>query len=358
MAMKLNNRELESLGFDEWFQKDGFNNPHPDFSLARIVEVNKGNFRAADGLHEMLAELSGKFLFATETSADFPTVGDWVVIQALDNHSLAIIHDILPRKTVLKRKEPGKKIDFQLIAANIDYGLVMQSADALNLNGLERYLVMLNESGIVPIIVLNKIDLLPSSKLAEVQNQIATLHTRYALISAMVDRGMEALSCELESRKTYCLLGPSGVGKTSLLNRLLGVDLLSVNEVREKDGKGRHTTVRRQLIRLESGSIFIDTPGMRELGNFEIADGLEQTFEEIVLYGAKCRFRDCTHTHEKGCAVIEAVEQGKIATERYQNYLKLKKESEFYELSYLEKRKKDKAFGKMVKNYKRLKTKQ
>ena len=348
------NSKLESLGYDEWFHKACSDYIHDDFSLARIVEVNKGNFRVADGLHEMLAELSGRFLFATKDRSDFPTVGDWVVIQALDNYSLAVIHHILPRKTLLKRKEPGRRVDFQLIASNIDYGLVVQSANAFNPNCLERYLVMLNESGILPIVVLSKIDLLSSSELSELQERIIKLSARYMLISNITDGGIKALSDELEARKTYCLLGPSGVGKTTLINRLLGESLYRVNEVREKDGRGRHTTARRQLIRLESGSIFIDTPGMRELGNFEIAEGIEQTFEYISFYGTKCRFRDCTHVHEKGCAVIEAVEQGVIDAERYQNYLKIRKESVFYEMSYFEKRKKDKSFGKMVKNYKKL----
>ena len=167
-------------------------------------------------------------------------------------------------------------------------------------------------------------------------------------------RNVSTLSYELEPHKTYCLLGPSGTGKTSLLNKLLGEELLRVNEVREKDGKGRHTTVRRQLICLDCGSIFIDTPGMRELGNFEIASGIEQTFKSISLYAKTCRFSDCTHIHEKGCAVLKAVEQGKIDIERYRNYLKLNKEAEFYEMSYSEKHKKDKAFGKMVKNYKKM----
>jgi ribosome biogenesis GTPase len=357
MEKQLITNGLESLGYDEWFQDVSSEFIHDEFSLARIVEVNKGNFRVADGRHEMLAELSGKFMFATTDRTDFPTVGDWVVIQALDNFSLAIIHDILPRKTVLRRKEPGKNVEFQLIAANIDYGLVVQSADALNLNSLERYLVMLHESRIQPIVVLSKIDLLTAEELTQIKVKISNFSGRYVLISNIAERGIETLSNALEPRKTYCLLGPSGVGKTSLLNRLLGEDLFRVNEVREKDGRGRHTTVRRQLTCLDSGSIFIDTPGMRELGNFEIAAGIEQTFEEISSFSAKCRFRDCTHTHEEGCAIIEAVGTGIIDAERYQNFLKIKKESEFYGMSYLEKHKKDKAFGKMVKNYKKLKRK-
>lgn len=351
----MNNSGLEHLGFDEWFREVGSGFIKSEFSFARVVEVNKNSFRVADGEHEMQAELSGKFMFDAEDSTDFPTVGDWVVAQALDGGLSAIIHNVLPRKTLLKRKAAGKRVEFQLIASNIDYGLVVQSADSVNLNSLERYLVMLNESGIQPIIVLSKIDLLSASELTEIQNLILKLGARYVLISNIAERGIEALSRELEQRKTYCLLGPSGVGKTSLLNRLIGDDLFRVSEVREKDGRGRHTTVRRQLISLESGSIFIDTPGMRELGNFEVASGMEQTFEEIYSYGTNCRFRDCTHTHEEGCAVIEAVGKGKIDNERYQNYLKLKKESEFYEMSYLEKRKKDKAFGKIVKNYKKMK---
>lgn len=168
---------------------------------------------------------------------------------------------------------------------------------------------------------------------------------------------MDDLKENIITGKTYCLLGQSGVGKSSLLNNLLEANLLKVGEVREKDGRGRHTTVRRQLVCLSSGSLFIDTPGIRELGNFQISQGLEQTFDDFSAYSPWCRFTDCSHTHEQGCAVIAAVKEDEIAKDRYENFLKLRKESEFYDMSYQQRRSKDMSFGKMVKNYKKMRGK-
>jgi ribosome biogenesis GTPase / thiamine phosphate phosphatase len=348
---------LEKLGYDSWMQNsDAFGMPD-DFCPARVVEVNRNGYMVATGEAEMAAELSGKFMFDAKAALDFPTVGDWVAVQTFNENTLAIVHSVLPRRTLLKRKEPGKRIDFQLIAANIDYGLVMQSACDPNFNLLDRYFVMLNEAGIQPIAVFSKTDLATPEELEKLRENMDRLGCRHVLISNVAEGGTGDLARTLESGKTYCLLGQSGVGKTSLLNRFLGAETLKVGEVREKDGKGRHTTARRQLICLESGGIFIDTPGIRELGNFDIGHGLEETFKEFTGFASACRYRDCTHTHEQGCAVIAAVESGDIDESRYRNYLKLKKESEFYDMSYQERRKKDKAFGKMVKNYKKLKAK-
>jgi ribosome biogenesis GTPase len=348
---------LEQLGYDEWFHNKSIEFLKDDFSIARIVEVNKNNYRVSNGFYDIFAELSGKFLYNIENGIGYPTVGDWVVIQYFDNNSLAIIHHIVPRKSLLKRKDPGKEVEFQLIAANIDFAFIMQSADFnFNLNRLERYLVMVNESKIQPIVVLSKTDLISHNDLAEINVYMKRFNNKYLFLqtSNVTGEGIESLQKELQPSKTYCLLGSSGVGKTTLLNKLIGEDLFEVKEVREKDSKGRHTTSRRQLIRLESGSIFIDTPGMRELGNFAVDIGLDETFDDIVSYSRQCRFKDCTHIHEEGCAVKEAVEQGLIDDDRYNNFLKIQKEASHYEMSYFEKRRKDKAFGKMMKNYKKL----
>lgn len=348
---------LKQLGYDEWFDAASQKYRDANIATARVVEVNRNNYKVSDGRHEMMAELSGKFLFNIENSLDYPTVGDWVGVQCFDNDTLAIIHHLLPRKSLLKRKDPGKATEFQLIAANIDYALIMQSADAnFNMNRLERYFVMVNESAIQPMVVLSKTDLISEAELASIREQLDRFNQKYLFlpISNVTDDGIAILEKELLPEKTYCLLGSSGVGKTTLLNNLLGERRFDVNEVREKDSRGRHTTTRRQLIRIQSGSIFIDTPGMRELGNYGVDTGLEETFAEIVACSSQCRFKDCTHTHEEGCAVKEAVAQGTIESDRYHNFLKIQKESAYYEMSSLDKRKRDKSFGKMMKNYKKM----
>ena len=348
---------LEQLGFDVWFQDQSKEILADHLSVARIIEVNKSNYQVSDGQHDIYAEVSGKFMFQSDHSLHYPAVGDWVAVQTFDDDTLAIIHHILPRKSLLKRKDPGKAVEFQLIAANIDVAFIMQAVDAnFNLNRLERYLVMINESKIQPIIVFSKTDLVSSAELSEVSDRMKRFDNKYLFlpISNLTGSGIQALQATLQPGKTYCLLGSSGVGKTTLLNNLLGEQLLEVNEVRDKDGKGRHTTSRRQLVRLGSGSIFIDTPGMRELGNIAVDSGLQETFDEITSYGTQCRFKDCTHVHEEGCAVKRAVEQGHIDKDRYENYLKIQKESAFYEMSFLDKKKRDKQFGKIVKNYKKM----
>jgi len=327
-----------------------------DYQIVRVIAVNKNSFVVSNGRNDMYAELTGKYLFNLESPMDFPTVGDWVYVQIFDDDSLAIIHDILPRQSLLKRKTSGKKIEYQLIAANIDTAIIMQSLDSnFNLRRLERYMVMVNESNITPVIFLSKSDLISSE---EIESK------KYDIHKIMPDIKIEAFSnhnladieyirAHFTPSKTYCLLGSSGVGKTTLLNNLISQELYKTQPIREKDGRGRHTTTRRELIVLENGAIVVDNPGMRELGIISVESGLDNTFDEIAELSNQCRYTDCTHTIEQGCAVLKEVAEGRISNERYQNYIKMYKESLYNEMSYIEKRQKDKKFGKFMHTYKK-----
>ena len=344
-------KELENLGFDEWFQNQLQSYENDDFHPARIVQVNKDNYLIRNEKNEIKAEITGKLLFNAD-SESMPAVGDWVLVQYFDDETLAIIHDILPRKSILKRKTAGKNIDFQILATNIDTAFIVQSLDTnFNLRRLERYLVMIHESKINPVVLLSKSDLINESELNGNVEEIKKINASIKIIpfSNINQAGLESIIQLLEPAKTYCLLGSSGVGKTSLLNKLIGEEKYDVKSIREKDNRGRHTTTRRQLTFLENGSMIIDTPGLRELGLFNMDEGISQTFDEIESLAQNCQFKDCTHTHEKRCAVKKAVDNNEIDEKRYNNFLKIQKESAFFEMSYLEKRQRDKEFGKMVK---------
>lgn len=348
--------ELKDLGFTDWF-KDQFTAPQqPDHGLARVVAVDKEKYRIRNQLAEIPAEIAGKIMFTAGSNLDFPAVGDWVQVQYVDKGSFAIIHEILPRISVLKRKTAGKKIDYQLIAANIDIAFITQSLDVdFNLPRLERYLTMVNESNIQPVILLSKSDLVSSDEIEQKILEIKNLNAHYKVIafSNKNDRGLDDIRRTLKTGVTYCLLGSSGVGKTTLLNKLIGAEVFTTGVVRKKDGKGRHVTARRQLTILEQGGMIIDTPGMRELGNISVDKGLQETFKDIMTLSQKCRFQNCTHTNEPGCSVLEAVKNGQLSAKRHQNYLKIRKESEYYEMSYLERRKRNKKLGKFIKQAKK-----
>jgi ribosome biogenesis GTPase len=276
-------------------------------------------------------------------------------VQYHNNDAAAIIHEVFPRKTFLRRKTAGEKVDFQMIAANIDVAFIVQSCHFdFNVRRMDRYLVMAADGGVESIVVLTKTDLIAPEELEQKFAAIrsSTITARVLALSNITGIGFDQFQQVLVSGRTYCLLGSSGVGKTTLINRLIGQDAFDTKAV-SGTGEGIHTTAHRHLIVLNQGSMLIDTPGMRELGLLGVSEGVNQGFHEILRLSLDCRYPNCSHTQEPGCAVRAAVTSGVLNEDRYSSYLKLKKESEYHELSYLEKRKKDRAFGRFIKSAKK-----
>lgn len=349
-----NMETLKDIGFSDWFHDRIDTKKSATHEIARVVSVHRDSFAITNGSSgEVFAEGSGNLLFTADSASDLPTTGDFVYADFYDDESHAIIHEVLPRKTVLKRKAAGKLVDFQLIASNIDVAFIVQSVDYnLNLRRLERYLVMVNESGITPIILLSKCDLISYGEAEIVKNEVQCIaQEATVLLFSNVDReSVETIKQSMLPGQTYCLLGSSGVGKTTLLNNILGNEQFETQTVSKKENKGRHTTTRRELILLDTGALLIDTPGMRELGNISVDTGIDETFSDITELSHQCKFGDCSHTGEQGCAILMAIKDGELDEQRYKNYVKMKKESAFNEMSYSEKKKKDKDFGKLIKS--------
>ena len=344
---------LKSVGFDDWVEDHIDAEKIKNHQIARVVSVQKDSYLVTNGGDDIFSELTGKLMYSINSSIDLPTTGDWVYVDFYDNDSHAIIHDVISRKSLIKRKSSGKQIDFQLIAANIDVAFIIQSLDYnFNLRRLERYLVMIYESNVTPIILLSKSDLISDDEIDKLVKSINEVAPKVTVIpfSNQNTTDIENVKTLLLPGKTYCLLGSSGVGKTTLLNSIVGSQRYETRSVSKIDSKGRHTTTSRELIRLEGGAMLIDTPGMRELGNISVDSGIDETFSEILELSLHCKFKNCTHIKEKACAVLAAINDGKLEQTRYDNYMKMIRESKFNEMSYLEKKQKDKKLGKLIKS--------
>lgn len=320
--------------------------------IARVTAVDRNQYLIRHTEHEVPAKLTGRAVYASESLADMPCVGDWVHVKYYDSGAHASILDVLPRQSFLRRKRPGNDVEFQMIAANIDIAFIVQSCHFdFNVRRLERYLVMTSEGHIEPVVVLTKTDLVSPAALEQLVSQIrhSGIGAKIITLSNISGMGVEHLRELIEPGKTYCLLGSSGVGKTTLVNRLVGDSDLATGAV-SHSGEGRHTTTRRQLIVLEHGGLLIDMPGMRELGMLGVSEGIDYSFADIQAHSTNCRFADCTHTREPGCAIQSAIAQGELDSAHFQSYVKLKNETAFHDMSHLEKRKKDRAFGKLVRS--------
>lgn len=327
-----------------------------NFTIARVISESKGSYEVKDEAGEYLAKITGKQMFQAQIREDYPAVGDLVAITKLDDRQ-AVIHRILPRHSVLKRKQgdknrSGEKDKTQIIATNIDVAFVVESVDRdYNLNRFERYFTLIRSGGAVPAIILNKVDLLTKDELEQRKIELSNRFPDVEIIATSVesDEGLKQLKEHIDSDKVYCFLGSSGVGKSSLINKLLEKEAVETGDISLSSGRGKHTTTRRQMYFLANGGMVIDNPGIREVGLVSTEQDVNNFFDDIAHFASRCHYNDCSHIHEKDCAVILAVESGELSRDKYENYLNLKKESDYYEMTELEKREKDRQFGKFKK---------
>jgi len=352
MTVKINTNE--DIGYGEFFESNRIKLGLGEFSVARVIAEYKGSYKIKNSTGEYLAKVTGKKIFDASSREDYPAVGDWVVIREQDKE-WAIIVDILPRKTVIKRKYNNKN-DTQIIATNIDVAFIVESVGRdYNLNRFERYMVIASDSGVKATIILNKIDLISDEELNLKLNQIKNRFKNVDIILTSVtsNLGLEELELYILKGETYCFMGSSGVGKSSLINRLLGENAIETGDIGLQNARGKHVTTTREMYFLKNGGIVVDNPGMREVGMIDTRKGVDDVFDEVNILAKNCKFADCTHTSEPGCEVLKAIESNMFDKEKYFNYINLKKETLYYEMTELEKREKDYKFGKFIKKVKK-----
>ncbi|MFA6047314.1 MAG: ribosome small subunit-dependent GTPase A [Parcubacteria group bacterium] len=370
MEKKSKKLTMEDLGYGPFFESNRAKLGLDGFAVARVTTETKGAYSVKNTDGTYLAKITGKIRHNARSKEDYPAVGDWVAIEE-SGEGQAVIRAILPRRTVMKRKfgdrdRSGEKNEIQMIAANIDTAYVVQSVGRdYNLNRFERYFAIARDGGIEPAVILNKIDLISkeelNSKLLEIKTRLGDVSV--FATSTKTGEGLAALKDNIIKGKTYCFLGSSGVGKSSLINILLGEGTIKTGDVSEYSDRGKHVTTRREMYFLparrslgaggDSGGIVIDNPGVREVGLGDTLSSVDSIFDEIATLSNDCKFDDCTHTHEPGCAVLAAAKSGTLDAGKFQNYITLQKEARHNESSKLEKRNKARQFGKFVNRVKK-----